>query len=105
MLPNEQLIADVMKTLCLRQYDHRECCTTAKMLVWFHGAEARAAVREARKRGWAEYLDPQGWRATVVETKQEGPVPFLRLRNQPVEPPRFCWEPGNKSFVEAWDGH
>lgn len=100
-MANEQLIIDVMKTLCLRQYDHRECCTTAKQLVWFHGAEARAAVREARKRGWAEYLDPQGWRATVIQEKGKALVPILRLRNCPVEPPRFCWEPGNDGFGDA----
>lgn len=89
---DEALISAVMQTLVLRQYDHRGCCTTAKMLVWAHGAGAREAVREARKRGWAEYLDPQGWRATVVQDPQTAGM-LLRLRNAPL--PRFVWEPGN----------
>jgi hypothetical protein len=88
---DESLIAAVMKTLVLRQAEHRGCCTTAKWLVWFHGAGAREAVREARKRGWAEYLDPQGWRATVVPEPQVGML--TRLRNTPL--PAFVWEPGN----------
>jgi len=91
-MPKESLIVDVMKTLVLRQSEHRGCCTTAKWLVWFHGAGARAAVREARQRGWAEYLDPQGWRATVVPD-QPGPEVLWNLRNRPL--PKFVWEPGN----------
>lgn len=92
-------VEQIMRMLVYRQRQYGDDrCTTIRDLRWCNydltHDEIKFALREAKRRGWVEYVDPTGWRAVVIRPKGQRPdLPFCPGREAQFAWPggRTCW--------------
>lgn len=95
----------VLRHMVLRQTGIPWCkgqiCTALRDLGWdLPRGRVRDALKTLQKRGFAEYIDPVGWRAVLVQPEPEPPhqLPIIRLvRSREV---RFAFENPNDSLAQ-----